>query len=94
MVDFLPGDPKQFHVRAALCKFQRVTSSKVDLPLAELEAAHEDMEAFMATHLQELSSQKESRDLIGELSQKLASHSDRIQELMQIPELATGEVCQ
>ena len=67
---------------------------KVDLPLAELEVAHEDMEASMADRLQELSSQKESCSLIGELSQKLADHSGRIQELMQTPKLAVGEVCQ
>ena len=94
VVDFQPNDPRQFHVRAALRMFQRVTSLKVDLPLAELEVAHEDMEVFMSDHLQEISSQKESRDLIGELSKKLSDHSGRIKELMQTPKLAIGDVCQ
>ena len=53
-MDFLPDDSKLLQVRASLRKFQKVTSLKVDLPLAELEAAHEDMEVFMKNPLQEL----------------------------------------
>ena len=44
--------------------------------------------------LQELSSQNESQNLIGDLSQKLADHSSRVRELVQTPELAEGEVFQ
>ena len=58
----------------------------------ELEAAHEDMEKFMQCSLQEINSQTESQELIGELSQKLAGHASRIQELVQVPELTAGEV--
>ena len=58
----------------------------------ELEAAHEDMEEFMQGRLQEISSQSESRKLIGELSQKLATHTSRVRELVQVLELADGEV--
>ena len=46
----------------------------------------------MQSCLQELSSQTESRELIGELSQKLANHISRVQELVQVPELTEGEV--
>ena len=46
----------------------------------------------MLSHLQEISSQTESRELIGELSQKLANHTSRVWELVQVPELAEGEV--
>ena len=60
----------------------------------ELEAAREDMEAFMRSRLQELSSQTESRELIGELSQKLADHISRVRELVQVPGLTEGEVFQ
>ena len=59
----------------------------------ELEAAREDME-FMRSRLRELSSQTESRELIGELSQKLADHTSRVRELVQAPELTEGEVFQ
>ena len=47
IVDFLPDDSRLPQFRASLRKFQQTTSLKIDLPLAELEAAHEDLEAFM-----------------------------------------------
>ena len=58
----------------------------------ELEAACGDMEEFLQSHLQELNSQTESRELIGELSQKLADHASRVQELVQVLELTEGVV--
>ena len=94
MMDFLPDDSRLPQLRASLRKFQQTTTLKVDLLLVELEVAREDMEAFMKSHLQELSSQNDSQNLIGELSQKLADHSSQIRELVQTPELAEGEVSQ
>ena len=73
-----PNDPASPQVRAALHKFQQTTSLKVNLPLMELEAACDDMEEFMQSCLQEISSQSESQELIGELSQKLATHTSRV----------------
>ena len=93
-MDLHPDDPTSRQVKAALRKFQQTTSLKVTLPLMELEAAREDMEAFMRSHLQELSSQTESQELIGELSQKLANHTSRVGELVQVSELTEGEVFQ
>ena len=63
-MDLHPDDPTSHQVKAALQKFQQSTSLKVTLPLMELEVALEDMEAFMQSHLRELSSQTESRELI------------------------------
>ena len=77
-VDLHPNDPASRQVRAALQKFQQTTSLKVNLPLMELQAACEDMDEFMQNHLREISSQTESRELIGELSQKLADHASRV----------------
>ena len=77
-MDLHPDDPTSLQVKAALRKFQQTTSLKVTLPLTELEAAHEDMEAFMQSCLRELSSQTESQELIGELSRKLADHTSRV----------------
>ena len=91
-VDLHPDDPASHQVKAALRKFQQTTSLKVILPLMELEAAHEDMEEFMRSRLQEINSQTESQELIGELSQKLADHTSRVQEMVQVPELTEGEV--
>ena len=93
-MDLHPNDPASRQVKATLRKFQQTTSLKATLPLMELEVAHEDMEAFMWSRLRELSSQTESRELIGELSQKLADHMSRVQELVQVLELTEGEVFQ
>ena len=91
-VDLHPDDPASHQVKAALLKFQQTTSLKANLPLMELKAARDDMEEFMRSHLREISSQTESQELIGELSQKLAAHTSRVQELVQVLELAEGEV--
>ena len=93
-MDLHPNDPASCQVKAALWKFQQTTSLKVTPPLMELEVAREDMEAFMWSRLRELSSQTESQELIGGLSQKLADHTSRVRELVQIPELTEGEVFQ
>ena len=87
-----PNDPAAHQVKAVLQTFQQSTSMKVTLPLMELEAAHGDLEEFMRSHLRELSSQTESRELIGALSQKLTTHASWVQELVQVPELAEEEV--
>ena len=50
-MDLHPDDPVSCQVKAALLKFQQTTSLKVTLPQMELEAACEDMEAFMQSHL-------------------------------------------
>ena len=50
-MDLHPDDPTSRQVKAALRKFQQTTSLKVTLPLMELEAAREDMEAFMQSCL-------------------------------------------
>ena len=87
-----PNDPVAHQVKAVLQTFQQSTSMKVTLPLMELETAHGDMEEFMWSCLQELSSQTESRELIGALSQKLADHASWVQELVQALELVEEEV--
>ena len=89
-----PDDPVSHQVKATLQRFQRATSLKVNLPLMELEAAREDMEEFLQSCLQEISSQTESRQLIEELSRKLSAHASRVQELVQVPELGELEVSQ
>ena len=91
-LDLHPNDPVSHQVKAALHKFQQSTSLKVTLPLMELEAACDNMEEFMQSHLREISSQTESQELIGELSQKLAAHTSRVRELVQVLELTEGEV--
>ena len=55
-MDLQSDDPTSHQVKAALWKFQQTTSLKVRLPLTELQAVCEDMEVFMQSCLQELSS--------------------------------------
>ena len=50
------------------------------------------MEGFLRCHLQEISSQTESRELIEGLTRKLSAHASRVQELVRVPELAEEEV--
>ena len=91
-IDLHPDNPAASQVKAVLRNFQQITSLKVALPLMELEAAREDMKKFMQSRLQELSSQTESQELIRGLSKKLADHTSRVRELVQVPELSEGEV--
>ena len=70
-----PDDPASCQVKASLQKFQQATSLKVNLPLMELEAAQEDMGEFLQSHLREISSQTESRELIEDLSWKRLASS-------------------
>ena len=92
IIDLHPNDPVVHQVKAALQMFQQSPSMKITLPLMQLEAAHGDMEEFMWSHLQELSTQTESQELIGALSQKLADHASWVQKLVQVPELTEEEV--
>ena len=62
-----PSDPASHQVKTTLKKFQWATSLKVNLPLMELEAAQEDLEEFLQSHLREISSQTESWELIEEV---------------------------
>ena len=87
-----PNDPASLQVKTTLKKSQWATSLKVNLPLMELETAWEDMEKFLQSCLNEISSQTESRELIKGLSQKLSVHASRVQELVQVPKFAEPEV--
>ena len=91
-MDLHPDDPVSSQVKAALHEFQQTTSLKVNLPLTQLETAREDMEEYMRSCLREINSQTESQELIGELTQKLADHISRVQELVQVLKLTEGEV--
>ena len=79
-------------MKAILQKFQQATSLRVNLLLMELQAAQEDVEGFLQCHLQEISSQTESRELIEGLTRKLSVHASRVWDLVSIPELAKEEV--
>ena len=87
-----PTDPASHQLEAILQKFQQATSLRVNVPLMELQAAQEVIEGFLQCHLQEISSQAKSQELIEELTRKLSAHASRVRELVSIPELAKEEV--
>ena len=91
-LDLHPNNPASHQVKAILQRFQQATSLKVNLSLMELQAAQDDMEGFLQSHLQEISSQTESRELMEGLTRKLSAHASRVRELVSIPELAEEEV--
>ena len=91
-LDLHPNNPASHQVKAILQRFQQATSLKVNLSLMELQAAWDDMEGFLQSRLQEISSQTESQELMEGLTRKLLAHASRVQELVMVPELAEEEV--
>ena len=91
-LDLHPNNPASCQVKAILQRFQQATSLKVNLSLMELQVARDDMEGFLQSHLQEISSQTESRELMEGLTRKLSAHTSRVRELVNVPKLAEEEV--
>ena len=91
-LDLHPNNPVSCQVKAILQRFQQATSLKVNLFLMELQVARDNMEGFLQSHLQEISSQTESWELMEGLTRKLSAYASRVQELVRVPELAEEEV--
>ena len=91
-LDLPPNNPALCQVKAILQRFQQATSLMVNRSLMELQVAKDNLEEFLHSHLQEISSQTESQDLMEELMRKLLAHASRVRELVRIPELAKEEV--
>ena len=83
VMDVSQADPRSGLLRASLERFQRQASLKIDLPLAEMEAAQVDITTFMNTRLQELSSGTELPELINKAARLMCRHNNRIWELVQ-----------
>ena len=69
-------------VRVALHRFRELVKLKLTLPLAQVDAAHEDMDRFLQHHLEELHSPTEMRNLIESLSQRVAAHQSRVHQIV------------
>ena len=65
---------KNAGVGAALRQFREATQLRVALPLTRLDKAQEGMGKFIRSRLEELRSQQETRNLIGELSSRITDH--------------------
>ena len=69
-------------MRVALQWFNEMVKLKLTLPLAQLDAAHEDMERFLQHHLSQLSAQRELKNLLGDLSERMAAHHSRVHQIV------------
>ena len=73
-------------------RFQRLVKLKLALPLAQMDAAHEDMERFLQNRLGELRSQTGLRSLIDSLSERITAHQSRIRQIVCSEPLRHDEV--
>ena len=85
---------KNASVQATLHKYQEVAKLKLALPLTHLHSAREEREKFMQFCLEELQSQQETRNLIGELSSRISDHRGRVCQVLQGEPLRHPEVAQ
>ena len=79
-------------VRVALHRFRELIKLKVALPLAQVDAAREDMDRFLQHRLEELHSQADMRNLIESLSQRVAAHQSRVCQIVYSEPLKHVEV--
>ena len=68
--------------QVALKQYRKLIKLRITLPLAKLDAAHEDMDRFLWFHLEDLQDQMEMQNLIRSLAQWMADHDSRICQLV------------
>ena len=73
---------KNATVGVALCQFREAAQLRLALPLTRLDEAREEMEKFIHFRLEELQSQLETKNLIGELSSRITNHRGRVPQLL------------
>ena len=83
---------KNAAVGVALRQFRAASQLRVALPLTQLDEAHEEMETFIQSRLEELRSPQETKNLIGELSSRITDHWGRVRELLRSGPLRHPEV--
>ena len=83
---------KNAAVEAALHKYREVAQLRLALPLTQLDATREEMEKFIRFRLEELQSQQETKNLVGELSSKITDHRSRVRRLLHSESLRHPEV--
>ena len=83
---------KNAAVGVALHQFRAAAQLRVALPLAQLDEAREEMEKFIQSHLRELRSQQETKNLIGGLSSRIMDHQGRVRQLLRSEPLRHPEV--
>ena len=81
-------------VRVALHRFRELVKLKLTLPLAQVDAACEDMDRFLQHRSEELCSATDMRNLIESLSQRVAAHQSRVCQIVYSEPLKHAEVTQ
>ena len=81
-------------VKVALDRFNQLVKMKLFLPLAQLDAACEDIERFLHYRLSQLHAQKEMRSLLGTLTERMAAYQRRVREIIQGEALRNIEISQ
>ena len=79
-------------VRVALHRFRELIKLKLALPLAQVDAAREDMGRFLQHRLEELCSQVDMRNLVESLCQRVAAHQSRMRQIVYSEPLKHVEV--
>ena len=69
-------------MRVALHRFKELVKLKLTLPLAQVDAAREDMERFLQHRLDELHSHSSTRNLVESLSERVAAHQSRVHQIL------------
>ena len=69
-------------IGVALHRFTDLVRLKLALPLAQVDAAREDMGRFLHHRLEELHSQTDMKNLIDNLSQRIAAHQSRVHQIV------------
>ena len=69
-------------IGVALHRFTDLVRLKLALPLAQVDAAREDMERFLHHCLEELCSQTDMKNLIDSLSQRIVAHQSRVRQIV------------
>ena len=69
-------------IGVALHRFTDLVRLKLALSLAQVDTAREDMERFLHHRLEELHSQTDMKNLIDNLSQRIATHQSRVHQIV------------
>ena len=81
-------------IGAALHRFAGLVKLKLALPLAQVDVAREDMERFLHHRLEELRSQTDMKNLIDNLSLRVAAHQSRAHQIVLGKPMENTEVLQ
>ena len=81
-------------IGVALHRFTGLVKLKLALPLAQVDMAREDMERFLHHRLEELRSQTDMKNLIDNLSMRVAAHQSRMRQIMLGKPMEKAEVLQ